>query len=55
VKISDTRTICTVPEGIRLVVVRVETDEPELYGLGCATFTHRPLAVEEELPSFERK
>ena len=45
VKIADMRTICTAPEGTRLVVVKVETDEPGLYGVGCATFTQRPLAV----------
>ena len=45
IRIRDVRVILTAPEGIRLVVVKIETTEPELYGLGCATFTQRPLAV----------
>jgi mannonate dehydratase len=45
IQISDVRTICTAPDGIRLVIVKVETTEPGLYGVGCATFTQRPLSV----------
>ncbi|MFP3896834.1 MAG: D-galactonate dehydratase family protein [Anaerolineales bacterium] len=45
VKIEDVKVILTAPNGIRLVVVKVLTSEPGLYGLGCATFTQRPLSV----------
>lgn len=44
-KITDVKTILTAPEGINLVVVKIYTNEPELFGLGCATFTQRYLAV----------
>lgn len=43
--ITNVKTILTSPYGIPLVVVKVETSEPGLYGLGCATFTWRYLAV----------
>ena len=33
--------IATAPGGTNLLVVKVETSEPELFGLGCATFAYR--------------
>ncbi len=51
-KIKDVRAILTAPAGIDLVVVKVETNEPELYGLGCATFTQRALAVQTAVDSY---
>ena len=47
VRIENIRCIATAPAEIRLVVVKVETNEPGLHGYGCATFTQRPLAVIE--------
>ncbi|MEV0647421.1 enolase C-terminal domain-like protein [Phytomonospora sp. NPDC050363] len=44
-RITGVRSITTAPGGIPLVVVRVDTNEPGLYGLGCATFTQRHTAV----------
>ncbi|MGG1517013.1 enolase C-terminal domain-like protein [Paenibacillus oryzisoli] len=44
-KIRDIRAILTAPDGINLVVVKIETTEPGLYGIGCATFTQRHLTV----------
>ncbi len=52
VTITNIRTILTAPAGIRLVVVRVDTSEPGLYGLGCATFTQRPLAVKSAVDDY---
>ena len=40
-KITDVRAIATAPRGLRLVVVRVDTDQDGLYGYGCATYTQR--------------
>jgi mannonate dehydratase len=45
VTIRNIRAICTAPAGCNLVVVKVETSEPGLYGLGCATFAYRTKAV----------
>ena len=45
-EIRDVRAIVTHPPGARtLTVVKVETSEPELYGVGCASFCTRPTAV----------
>ncbi|MBT3068105.1 enolase C-terminal domain-like protein [Rhodoferax sp. U11-2br] len=43
--ITDIKVILTAPEGINLLVVKVETNQPGLYGLGCGTFAYRHLAV----------
>jgi mannonate dehydratase len=40
-KIADVRAIETAPVGLRLVVVKVTTDQDGLYGYGCATYTQR--------------
>ena len=45
VRITSVECILTAPAGVGLAVVKVTTSEPGLYGLGCATFTQRLLAV----------
>ena len=44
-KITNVKAIATCPEGIELIMVKVETSEPGLYGIGCATFRQRAHAV----------
>src|SRR5215468_9892484 len=55
-KITKVKAILTAPARTRLCVVRVETSEPGLYGVGCATFTQRirtvVTAVEQYLAPF---
>src|ERR1043165_6323307 len=46
VTITKVRAITCATQGpIRFVVIRVDTSEPGLYGLGCGTFNQRPLTV----------
>lgn len=58
IKISKIRVIRSAPQRARLLVVKVETSEPGLYGLGCATYNQRPetvvVAVEKYLDPFAR-
>lgn len=55
-KITKVRAILTAPYGINLVIVKVETDQDGLYGVGCATFTQRAhtvvSAVDDYLDAF---
>ena len=44
-KITGVKVIMTQPAGSQLVVVKVSTSEPGLYGIGCATHQERPFAV----------
>ncbi len=55
-KIRDVQVIATAPQGLRLTVVKVLTDQDGLYGYGCATYTQRAelvvAAVERYLRPF---
>jgi mannonate dehydratase len=53
-KIIDVKAVLTAPAGIRLVVVKVLTSEPGLYGLGCATFTQRARVVQTAVDKYLR-
>jgi mannonate dehydratase len=55
-RIRDVQVIATAPQGLRLTVVKVVTDQDGLYGYGCATYTQRAelvvAAVERYLRPF---
>ncbi len=52
ITITRVKAILTAPENINLIVVKVETSEPGLYGLGCATFAYRELAVKSVIEDY---
>ena len=52
VTIKDIYPICTAPEGIPLVIVKVVTSEPGLYGIGCATYTQRWMTVAHPVTNY---
>ncbi len=54
ITVRDVRVIMTEPDDIRLIVVKVDTSEPGLSGVGCATFTQRPTAVKVAVEDFLR-
>ncbi|MGD1096275.1 MAG: enolase C-terminal domain-like protein [Bryobacteraceae bacterium] len=51
-KIQDIQVIQTQPDGVRLVVVKVITNQDGLYGYGCATFTQRADLVVEAVQRY---
>ena len=54
VTVRDVKCIITAPERCDIAVVKVETSEPGLFGLGCATFTQRITAVKTAVEDYLR-
>ncbi len=52
VTITDIKTYIVCPNRSDLLVVKVETSEPGLYGLGCGTFTQRIIAVKTAIDEY---
>ncbi len=52
IKITNVKAILTAPDGIGLIVVKVETSDAGLYGLGCATFTQRLTPVQTAVEDY---
>ncbi|GAA3740043.1 D-galactonate dehydratase family protein [Plantactinospora mayteni] len=45
IRVTRVRTFLCAPQGCPYVITRVETDQPGLYGLGCASDPQRTLAI----------
>ena len=52
IRITAVSTFLTAPHGCPHLIVRVETNEPGLYGLGCASDPQRTLAVRSVLDDY---
>jgi mannonate dehydratase len=53
-RIKDVSVIATAPAGLRLVVVKITTDQDGLYGYGCATYTQRADLVVEAVRKYAK-
>ena len=53
-KINDVSVIECAPQGVRLTVVKVTTDQAGLYGYGCATFTQRADLIKPAVEKYLR-
>jgi mannonate dehydratase len=53
-KIKDVSVIECAPQGVRLTVVKVTTDQAGLYGYGCATYTQRADLVKPAVEKYIR-
>jgi len=51
-RIENIEVFLTAPNNIDLAVVKVETNNPNIYGLGCATFTQRILSVKVAIDKY---
>ncbi|WP_238016956.1 enolase C-terminal domain-like protein [Dactylosporangium sp. AC04546] len=51
-RITQVRTFLCAPQGCPYLIVRVETNQPGLYGLGCASDPQRTLAVRAVLDGY---
>lgn len=52
IKIKSVRAFATAPDRTNFIIVKVETNEPGLFGLGCATFTQRAHLVVEAVNKY---